>query len=31
MPMEIVEKLEKKVISKEALDKIVEMVKCKGS
>jgi transcription initiation factor TFIIIB Brf1 subunit/transcription initiation factor TFIIB len=31
MPMEIIEKLEKKVISKEALDKIVEMVKCKGS
>ena len=31
MPMEIVEKLEKKVISKEALDKIVEMLKCKGS
>ena len=28
---EIIEKLEKKVISKEALDKIVEMVKCKGS
>ena len=31
MPMEIIEKLEKKVVSKEALDKIVEMLKCKGS
>ena len=31
MPIEIVEKLEEKVLSKEALDKIVEMIKCKGN
>lgn len=31
MPIEIAEKLEEKVLSKEALDKIVEMIKCRGN
>ena len=31
MPIEIVEELEEKVLSKEALDKIVEMIKCRGN